>query len=43
MKLFNFGIATEANNYEAAETEEIWVKNEQGQLVLVEDGSNEND
>lgn len=38
MILFNFGVATEANNYEPEDIEDqIWVKAEDGTLVLMED------
>jgi len=38
MILFNFGVATEANDYEIQDTEDqIWIKAEDGSLVLMED------
>ena len=44
MILFNFGVATEANDYEVQDIEDqIWIKTENGTLVLMEDidyGSN---
>jgi len=41
MALFNFGVATEANIHEIFDCQdEIWIKNDKGQLVLMEDSSN---
>lgn len=36
MILFNFGIATEPNNYENKEEDQVWIKDDRGQLILVE-------
>lgn len=42
MPLFRFGVATEPNDYYKDEqTDEIWIRNDEGQLVLVEDNSYE--
>ena len=40
MSLFHFGIATEANNYETDTEDQIWIKNDKGELV--EDKSYDN-
>lgn len=37
MNFFNFGVATEANNYETETTDQIWIKDDNGQLILMED------
>lgn len=37
MGLFNFGVAIEANNYETETEDQVWIKNENGQLVLMEE------
>lgn len=42
MILFNFGIATEANDFETKNLDQVWIKGDNGQLVLMEDSSNEN-
>lgn len=42
MGLFNFRVATEANNYTADTEDQIWIKGDNGQLVLLEDSANEN-
>ena len=41
MNFFNFGVAIEANNYEIETTDQIWLKNEDGQLVLMEENNND--
>ena len=44
MTFFKFGVATEANNYEEIDKEdEIWICNNNGELILVEDVNYEND
>ena len=42
MKLFNFGVAKEPNNYELDTEDEIWVL-DNGKLVKMEDDNNEHD
>lgn len=41
MILFNFGVATEANNFETETLDQIWIKDDNGQLVLMEDKDDE--
>lgn len=41
MILFNFGVATEANNFETETFDQVWIKDDNGQLVLMEDNDNE--
>lgn len=41
MKLFNFGVAKEANDYIAEDVEEIWIKGDNNELFLLEDNDNE--
>ena len=43
MSLFNFGVATEPNDYFADMDDQIWIKDDKGQLILLEDENNEND
>lgn len=44
MALFHFGVATEANDYEITNIEDqIWVRTEDGKLVLMEDTNNAGD
>lgn len=40
MALFRFGVATEANDYNVETEDQIWVKTNDGRLVLVEDKNN---
>lgn len=42
MRLFNFGVATEANDYIADTEDQVWIKGDNGQLTLLEDSTNEN-
>lgn len=37
MSLFHIGVATEANNYSEETNDQVWIRNENGKLVLVED------
>ena len=42
MNIFNIGVATEANDYEELDTlDEVWIKNDKGELVKLEDDENE--
>lgn len=41
MILFNFGVATEANDFETETLDQVWIKDDNGQLVLMEDKDNE--
>lgn len=43
MILFNFGVATEANNFETETLDQVWIKDDKEQLVLMEDNDNESD
>ena len=43
MRFFRLGVATEANNYIEEQEDQIWVKSEDGHLVLVEDSSDDKD
>lgn len=43
MGLFNFGVATEANDYEINMEDQVWIKNDKGQLVLMEAKNNDDD
>ena len=44
MALFHFRIATENNNYEDNNTDDqVWIANDNGQLIKVEDKDNESD
>ena len=44
MALFHFGVATEANDFEVQDIEDqIWVRTEDGKLVLVEDNNDGDD
>lgn len=44
MNIFNkFNVATEANNYSEESTDQVWIRNEQGELVLMEVKEDEND
>ena len=43
MILFNFGVATEANNFETETFDQVWIKDDNGQLVLMEDKDDESD
>lgn len=37
MNLFNFfTVATEPNNYETKTEDQVWIKNDKGQLILME-------
>lgn len=42
MALFHFGVATEPNNFTEDAEDKIWIKDEDGNLVLVEDTTNGN-
>lgn len=43
MNLFRFGVATEANDFEETEQlDEIWIKNDKGQLIQLEDNYENN-
>jgi len=35
MALFRFGVATEKNNYEEDTEDKVWIRNEDGKLVLI--------
>jgi len=37
MLFFNFNVATEPNDYFADMDDQIWIKNNDGELVLLED------
>lgn len=39
--LKRFSVATEANNYIEETEDQIWVRNEQGELVLMEENEDE--
>lgn len=42
MGLFNFGVAIEANDYEDENIlDEVWIKNDKGELVKLEDDEDE--
>ena len=41
MSFFHFGVATEANNYEEIEEDKIFIRNEEGELVLLEGENND--
>lgn len=43
MALFHFGVATEANDYEKIEDDKIFIRNDKGELVLLEGIENDND
>ena len=44
MNLFNFfTVATEPNNYEVKTEDQVWIKNDKGQLVLIEVKNNDDD
>ena len=42
MVLFHFGVATEPNNFDADTNDQVWIKGDNGQLILLEDSTNEN-
>lgn len=42
MMLFNLGVATEHNDYNEENEDQVWIKMDNGRLVLMEDSSNEN-
>lgn len=42
MALFHFGVATEANDYEKFEDDQIYIRNDNGELVLLEGIENDN-
>ena len=42
MNLFHFGVATEANDFYAETLDQIWIKDDKGQLILVEENDDEN-
>ena len=41
MNLFHFGVATESNDFYAEILDQIWIKGDNGQLVLMEDSKDE--
>lgn len=41
MNLFHFGTATESNDYYTETLDQIWIKDDNGQLVLMEDKDDE--
>ena len=43
MKLFNFGTAIESNDYFEDTPDEVWIRNDNGELVLMEEEKDEND
>lgn len=42
MNLFHFGTAKEPNNFYDETLDQIWIKGDNGQLVLMEDSTDEN-
>ena len=41
MKLFNINVATEANDYMTDTDDQVWIKGDNGQLILLEDSTDE--
>lgn len=42
MSLFHFGVAKEANDFYADTYDQVWIKGDNDQLILMEDSTNEN-
>ena len=43
LNIFNFGVATEANDYFVDIEDEIWVRDTDGNLIPLEDETDEDD
>lgn len=43
MSLFHFGVATEANDYDMKTEDQIWIRNDNGELVLMEEDEDDSD